>query len=91
MKNEQNEPDLIDLVQSSAREIENFEKSTIWNDITNILKDWQDGLRQDYDNANSMEDVKFLQGISKGISYMLNLPLAMKNIVLQAQEDKNES
>ena len=91
MKNPDVEPDLIDLVQSSINEIETFEKSLIWTDFKTILNDWKSGLISDYDNAEKMEDVKFLQGLSLCIDYILNLPVAMKNIIAQAQEDKNES
>lgn len=92
MKNpESNEPDLIDLVQSSVNEIDIFERSLIWTDFKAILNDWNAGLKGDYDNAGSMEDVKYLQGISQCIKYVLNLPDAMRNIIKQSQEDKNES
>jgi hypothetical protein len=88
---EHKEPDLIDLVQSSVHEIDLFEKSIIWSDMVNILKDWSEGLKEEYDNAKSMEDVKFTQGISICIQYLLKLPESMRLIVQQAQEDKNES
>lgn len=88
MKNPDNEPDLIDLIQSSVNEIETFEKSLIWVDIRTILDDWNKGLKTEYDNAKTMEDVKFIQGISCCIDYVLNLPTAMKNIILNNQEDK---
>ena len=75
-----NDTDIKDLVQSSIHDIEKFEKSVIWSDMKNILDDWNAGLKSDYDNADSMEDVKYLQGVSRCITYVLNLPSAMKSI-----------
>lgn len=88
------EPDLIDLVQSSLRDIEVFEQSTIWIDMKGILLDWNNGLKDEYDKAANMEEVKFVQGISECLKYVLHLPEAMKAIVSNAQEQKeveNES
>lgn len=79
--------DLKDLVQSSLNDITVFEKSIVWNDMKTILKDWSEGLKEDYDGASNMEEVRHLQGISKCIEYMLNLPDAMKAILAQGEDD----
>ena len=87
-----NDPDINDLVQSSVREIERAEKSIFWIDIKAILEDWNTGLKSDYDNARNMEEVKYLQGISECIKYVLNLPEAMKLITSDDYEgNDNES
>lgn len=87
-----NDPDIKDLVQSSVADIEKFEKNIVWNDILTILKDWDAGLKKDYDEANTMEDIRRLQGISECISYLRNLPEAMKTIVsLETEGERNDS
>lgn len=80
------EPDITDLVKSSVADIEEFEKSLIWQDFVRILKDWSVGLKQDYDNAEDIEEVRKLQGISITLEYVERLPEAMKSIASIAEE-----
>jgi hypothetical protein len=75
------EPDLSDLIKSSIGTIENFEQSTLWEDIVRILDDWDNGLKENYRNAETMDEVRMYQGISQCIEYVKNLPMAMKAIV----------
>jgi len=80
---------LKELVHSNLRDIENFEKSTIWADVCRILDDWSEGLKEDYDKASNMEDVRRIQGISECIKYVQNIPDAMKTII--SEEEKKDA
>jgi hypothetical protein len=86
-KKETRSPDISDLVESSIREIEYFERTQVWQDMLKILEDWSNGLRGDYESADSMDQVRYTQGISMCINYVKNLPEAMKTIVNLNQED----
>jgi len=84
------EPDLKDLIRSSLGSLENFEQSTIWEDIVRILDDWEEGLKENYRSAETMDEVRLYQGISQCIEYVKNLPMAMKAIVSLEVENESE-
>lgn len=87
-KKEEIIPDLTDLVHSSIRQIEEFERSSVGQDIVRVIEDWEKGLKTDYDKAEDFGDLRFFQGISVCLEYMKRLPDAMKTIVELKAEGK---
>jgi hypothetical protein len=91
-KKESREPDITDLVLSSDHEIEYVKNSQVWKDMIKILEDWNNGLRDDYDTADTMDQVRYTQGISMCIKYVKNLPDAMQTILkMEEKEDDNST
>lgn len=83
--------DLTDLVKSSVRDIEDFIKSSIWQDMNRIYQDWSDGLKGDYDSADSIDEFRTIQGVSIAIEYVMRLPEAMKTIAELVAEEKDKN
>jgi len=83
--------DLTDLVKSSVHDIEAFEKTSVYHDMQTIIQDWSIGLKSDYDSAETLDEFRFLQGVSMALDYVARLTEAMKTIAsIKEEEDKNK-
>jgi len=83
--------DLTDLVKSSVHDIEVFEKTSVYQDMQVIIQDWSAGLKSDYDSAETLDEFRFLQGVSMALDYVARLTEAMKTIAsIKEEEDKNK-
>lgn len=76
---------LESFVSGNERTINAFKSDATWLDICRIIDDWIEGTLDDYESCSTVEELRSIQGVTKALRYVKNIPDAMLAI-LQAQE-----
>lgn len=77
MKGKRNSIDEKPL-RSSGPDFDRFINSTIWHDISNLVKDRQELLQQEFITATDMDSIRNIQGQMKAWKEVLGIPTYLK-------------
>lgn len=76
----------IEQLQSSIAQVTDFKESVVWTDLTLLLTERIDLMRDMLETELDVEKIRVIQGQIKAYREMLDLP----TIVIQAIEIQNE-
>jgi len=84
------------VINSSIRDLEEFTKSIIWDDLKREFQAWADGLISMYDTLKTTDpefaaELGRIQGRREAVAYILTLPEVMIDILKEMEESKNDS
>jgi hypothetical protein len=72
--------------RSSLHEIDFFLGSHVWDDMRDDFEYWLEGVRDDLENCNSIEEIYRCQGRAEAVRRMLKWPENLRDILEEAKK-----